>query len=188
MKKLMIAAFAVAFAAVAQAAAVTWGSGAITLHDGVTKASAGTVTAYLFTISSSAYDSYITLGGEELSKAIYADFGSSLGSAIANKDSVSKGNKANLVDPATYGAGSSVYAAILYVDNTDSDYFMGNVGSYSFESDSDATISDMAVTIGGDIAGGSSSTAWSTAAIPEPTSALMLLVGLAGLALRRKQA
>ena len=35
--------------------------------------------------------------------------------------------------------------------------------------------------------GGSTPTAWSTAAVPEPTSGLLLL-GMAGLALRRRRA
>ena len=55
-------------------------------------------------------------------------------------------------------------------------------------SDLDTTIDNLALTIGGDVGGGSTATAWSTAAVPEPTSGLLLLLGMAGLALKRKRA
>lgn len=65
---------------------------------------------------------------------------------------------------------------------------MGNVATYMLTSDLDTTIDNLALTIGGDVGGGSTATAWSTAAVPEPTSGLLLILGMAGLALKRKRA
>ena len=64
---------------------------------------------------------------------------------------------------------------------------MGNVGTYTLVSDLDYTVAGMGTTIFG-AATGTTATAWSTAAVPEPTSGLLLLIGMAGLALRRKRA
>ena len=65
---------------------------------------------------------------------------------------------------------------------------MGNVATYTLTSDLNATVGDLSNIIGGNVAGGSTATAWSTAAVPEPTSGLLMLLSLAGLALKRKRA
>ena len=184
MKKLMVMLCAGAIAAFAHGAAMTWGSGAISLPGGGS-AGAGDVTAYLFVIDSTAYTTLsANTTGAALSDAVWASYGSSLASADATKVSVKKGNKADLVDPTTYGKGDTVYAAILYVTK-DEDYYMGNVGSYTFEADVTYSESGMASLIGG-ATSGTTATAWQS--VPEPTSGLLLLLGMAGLALKRKRA
>ena len=184
MKKLMILAAAIVATVAANAAAITWGSGTIYLADGTTKAGKGVVTAYLFTLDVTTYS---TLAGSAnataLSDAVYAAYGSSTGSAAASITSTAKG-LANLTDPSAYANGDTVYAAVLYVDG---DNYMGNVGTYTLTSDLDYTVAGMATTVFGS-ATGTTATAWSTAAVPEPTSGLLLLLGMAGLALKRKRA
>lgn len=169
---------------VANAAAITWNSGAIKLANG-SAAGAGDVTAYLFVIDASAYSSLlVNTTGATLTDAVWASYGSDLASAKATQESVKKGNKANLSDPTDYASGKTAYAAIIYVDKDGS--YMGNIGAYTFDSASDWTVDGMASFIGGGTSG--TSTAWSTAAVPEPTSGMLMLLGMAGLALKRKRA
>lgn len=188
MKKLMVMLCAGAIAAFAHGAAMTWGSGTISLPGGGS-AGAGDVTAYLFVIDSTAYATYAAkTTGTALNEALWSAYGTKLTTADASKASVKKGNKADLADPNTYftaGNSKDAYAAILYVTK-DEDYYMGNIGHYTFEADVDVSYSGMASILGGSEAGGSTATAWT--AVPEPTSGLLLLLGMAGLALKRKRA
>ena len=82
-----------------------------------------------------------------------------------------------------YANGDTAYAAILYVEG---DNYMGNVATYTLTSDLNYSMSDLSTKIGGLSTG--AATAWSTAAVPEPTSGLLMLLGMAGLALRRRRA
>lgn len=183
MRKLIILAVAVVASVAANAAAITWGSGTVYLADGG-KASKGAVTAYLFLIDSTTYETLaVNTTGKAMSDAVYAAYGSSLDSAKATGTSSAKGI-ANLSDPTVYANGNTAYAAVLFVEG---DNYMGNVATYTFVSDMDYSMAGMATTIFGSEFG-TTSTAWSTAAIPEPTSGLLMLLGMAGLALRRKRA
>lgn len=188
MKKLMVMLCVGAIAAFAHGAAMTWGSGAISLPGGGS-AGAGDVTAYLFVIDSTAYTSLSkNTSASALNEALWSAYGSKLPTADATKASVKKGNKADLIDPNTYftagGSGNTAYAAILYVTSA-KDYYMGNIGTYTFKADVDYTVAGMANTLGGAGSGGGA-TAWT--AVPEPTSGLLFLLGMAGLALKRKRA
>ena len=184
MKKLMVLAAAVVASVAANAAAITWGSSAITMANDA-KAGKGDVTGYLFLVDATTYGTYSSMtDGKTLSDAVYAAYGSSLSSASASKATTAKG-MANIVDTTVYANGSTAYGIILYVEG---DNYMGNYATYTFTSDLDAEISSLSTTIGGDIGGGSNATAWSTAAVPEPTSGLLMLLGMAGLALRRRRA
>ena len=182
MKKLMIAAAIVCAAAISQAATCSWKSSTVNDYTG-TAVGKDAVTAYLFTISQSDYNSYIAMSAADLSKAIYEDFDTS--SAVATKNSTTAG-AANLSDTAV---ASAQYRAILYVDNVNDGYYMGNVAAYTWSGSGTAAVNNLATTVGGDVGGGSTATAWYHAtSVPEPTSGLMLLLGVAGLALRRKRA
>ena len=67
---------------------------------------------------------------------------------------------------------------------------MGNIGTYTFEADVDYSEAGLANLIGGATTG-TTATAWVSASgssVPEPTSAMLLLLGFAGLALKRKNA
>ena len=187
MRKLIVTAAIVCAAAISQAATCSWKSGTIHDYTGTTAAK-DTVTAYLFTISQSDYNSYIAMSAADLSKAIYEDFDTS--SAAATKNSTGTG-QANLSDTAV---ASAQYRAILYVDNVNDGYYMGNVAAYTWSGSGTAAVGDLAATVGGDIGGGSTATAWyhetapGPVPIPEPTSGLLMLLGVAGLALRRRRA
>ena len=185
MKKLMIALAVTAMAVCANAAAVTWGSGTIALPSG-TQAGKGEVNAYLFNVAKSVYDTYAAMtDATALSDAIYSAYGSSIASADATKASTAKG-VAKLSDGSDYGVGT-YYAVVLYTATEGGkDYFMGNYASAAVEATMDVETSFLANYIAGDTSKGA--TAWSTAAVPEPTSGLLLLLGMAGLALKRKRA
>lgn len=184
MKKLLLMLGAMATAIACNAAAAEWGSGSITLASG-DAAAKGDVAGYLFLVDATTYGTYSSYtDGKALSDAVYAAYSGSLASASATKESTKKG-VVTLVDPTEYSTGNTAYGIILY---TEGDNYMGNYATYTFDSSMDAVIDNLAVTIGGDVGGGSNATAWSTAAVPEPTSGLLMLLGLAGLALKRKRA
>ena len=186
MKKLMIMAAVAMAAIVSNAAAVTWSTGG--LRYGGSTLAKGTAEGYLWIVSSTAYGTYSSYtDGEALSKAIYGDYKDKLASATASDTSGKKG-ALPLTDGAEYSAGDSVYAVILYTTTQDGkDYFMGNAGYVTLESAQDVEVSNMATFIGGNQNSmTSNATAW--AAVPEPTSGLLILLGMAGLALKRKRA
>ena len=185
MKKLMIALATVAMAVVANAAAVSWASGNILDPNGATANKS--VTAYLWVVDATTYDALAAnTTGKAMSDAVYASYGSKLGDAYASMTTSKKGAADLIDDSKAYGAGDTAYAAILYTYGTGDDLqFMGNVGKVTFESAMDADSAGMSLNLLGT---SSTATAWSTAAVPEPTSGLLLLLGMAGLALKRKRA
>ena len=181
MKKLMILAAAVVATVVANAAAVNWNSGTIALPSG-SQAGKGAVTASLFLVDATTYATYAAYtDAAALSDAVYAAYGSTV--ATATKTSTAKG-AANM-SYGDYSAGTTVYAVLLYTATEDSkDYWMGNYATATLESAQNVDVSNLANALGGT----GSATAWSTAAVPEPTSGLLMLLGMAGLALRRRRA
>jgi hypothetical protein len=185
MKKLMVLAAVAVAAFASNAASIKWESGTISLPDGSAASSANKPVAYLFLLNATEYASYSSYtDGAALSNAIWADYGTQLASADATKTATNKG-VANLTDPTTYSNGDTAYAAIIYTDTQDGkDYWMGNVATITLDSDLDRSVSDLSLKIGGT----GNATAWATASVPEPTSGLLMLLGMAGLALRRRRA
>ena len=186
MKKLMIALAVTAMAVCANAASVYWKSGTILDPNG--DVANKSVTAYLWVIDSATYDTLAAnTTGAAMSDAVYAAYGSKTGDAYASDVTTKKGVRDLIDDSKDYAAGNSAYAVLLYTYGTGDDLqYMGNVGKVTFESAMDVDSESMASFLLGNTSAGA--TAWSTAAVPEPTSGLLLLLGMAGLALKRKRA
>ena len=182
MKKLMIALAAVAIAAGVQAATVKWASGTIYTPGAegaftTTKAAASSVTYYLWTMDASTYASTSLEDIANLDTA----------SATATGKNNAIGGTVSYSDTTHYGAGDTVNWAILftYTDGDSNEWYIANKGT--------GTVDDLGSQLAfGNLASTSSPFAtvsgWTGAAVPEPTSGLLMLLGMAGLALRRRRA
>ena len=182
----MIAVATIAVSVFANAASVSWTSGYV--NDPTGAVANKNVTAYLWVIDAATYNTLAAnTTGSAMSDAVYASYGSKLGDAYTSKTTSKKG-VADLVDDSkAYGAGDSAYAAILYTYGSGDDLqFMGNVGKVTFESALDVESANMSQFLLGNTS--AAAPAWSTGAVPEPTSGLLVLLGMAGLALRRRRA
>ena len=181
MKKLMTLVVAVGMASIASAASISWKSGTISLPTG-----GSGVTGYLFLVDEATYGTYSAYtDATKLSDDIYAAYSGSFASADGTSSKLSKGAMTLTDGVDTYGAGSELYAVILYTTKVDTDdYYMGNYGYMKLTSDQSDSLGSLALKMGGT----GNATAWSTAAVPEPTSGLLMLLGMAGLALRRRRA
>lgn len=188
MKKLMITLVATALVAVANAASIQWGtSGDLRDPDGNPADGSGYITMYLFSIDAATYAT-LTAGGESgVSDKVWSTYGSSLGSAT---DSYVDDGMGQIVitDPSSFGVGDTAYAATLlvYDEGSGATHYLGNAAAFTFAADISQDVYDLDTYIGGST--GTLSTAVSWTAVPEPTSGMLLLLGMAGLALKRKRA
>lgn len=189
MKKLMIALAVTAMAVAANAASVIWGSDVISEPGG--DVANKSVTGYLFVLTADQYNTLnaayatgtSTTASENMNAAVWAAYGDKLSSANATGLTTKQG-KRSLTDPNDYASGKTAYAALIYTYGTGDDmYYMANLGSAEFESSMDANVSYMGTNLFGDSTG--AATGWT--AVPEPTSGLLLFLGMAGLALKRKR-
>ena len=195
MKKLMFTLAAVLAAGMIQAAQVTWNTG--TAVKGITSdsnpafgsanAASGTLSLYVWLVNEATYNS---TGIDK----IWDTYGASLGTATASVTSKSGVAGTNV---RTTGLSFSTtedtpyYGLVLVGLDTDKDgtldYYIANKATANINTaGTDATISNLAKNLGG--TGGTAITGWTSASVPEPTSGLLMLMGLAGLALRRKRA
>jgi len=191
MKKLMIALAVVAIGVAANAASYSWSASSGRLFDGQGSASANRYagTGYLF--NAAAIDQAAILSAFTSAAGI-AD---TLTSALSqNTFSAGRANISN-----SFSGPDSAFNAYFVVLGKDGD---GNDAIYI----SDIAVADYqavgegSVTFGqqnayssagfNDASKGFSSAGWysSAAAVPEPTSGLLMLLGMAGLALRRRRA
>ena len=197
MKKLMIAAAIVCAAAMSQASqfAWGWGDGEIVDHNGgESYLEGGTAMLYLGTV-----------GFDSVKGWTFSEGATLLGTAAQNPDPdfnfgpLSAGPSSPANDAVLAGGGQA-YTLILLEDSGINDlasykgegkYFYLETGisdSTVYMSGSDpvtvATMKSM-TSVGN---GGATWTEATTAAVPEPTSGLLLLLGVAGLALKRRRA
>lgn len=188
MKKILIATMSMAIGIVANAASVNWGSGTIFVASdslGTTGAGAAykatlatgarPVTAYLYAITAEEYVTYSSFSQIDLYKAFEGK------SALAEKTTVGNGT-ANITQSVADAIGD-VYSVIIYKDTANANLPKG--------ADAFVKIAVAKANVGG--AGAvsvfnlaSSVESWS--AVPEPTSAMLIVLGMAALALRRKRA
>ena len=190
MKKLMIAVAIVCAATMSQASQFTWGSkttgtGAV-LWDGTDKANAkttfGQVAVYLF--DAATYDQAtafadLTGKGLDTAKAI----------STATLSTASKVPTTTIQDYGTSGNYYDFYFATILDDKT---FYISSMMEDQMAKESGATAMQWS-----DLASNSKTTLDASAgfkgagvysAVPEPTSGLLLLLGIAGMALRRRHA
>lgn len=193
MKKLMIALAVAAMAVIGNAAAVNWDAGTVLEPGGATANKS--VTGYLFVLTADQYSALNTAygsatgtsAGEKMANTVWNAYGDKLDSAYATGTTSKKGALILTDDSKSYGAGDNAYAAIIYTYGSGDDLkYIGNIGTTEFASAMDADVNGMALNLFGSTTGGA--TAWTAASVPEPTSGLLLLLGIAGLALKRKRA
>ena len=200
MKKLMFM-LATAVAVVAQSGQVKWDSGDLfTAGEGgafsSTSVANGAVNGYLWMVTETIFNSYKDVyddkGYAEMAKTVYADYKDKTGTA--SKSGASADGGVTLTDGKTYSNGQNVYAVLLYtMTQGDKDYYIANIGDYTAKTAA-KTVYDMAtMQLGGGTSGTENAiTGWSDPEppidSPEPTSGLLMLIGAAGLALRRKRA
>ena len=181
MKKILIAALAVTVSAIANAAAINWSVTGVQAP-GTTTATSGYV-AYLFdeaTVASSSIATAVSGG----------TFDSLVASAIATGTSGSTGTiiKSGI---GSYGASASTadpevhkFYTVLFDAGT-----VAAASNYILTGDTTVTFTSATGTKSAAFVNISSSNTWApTSAVPEPTSGLLLLLGMAGLALKRKVA
>jgi hypothetical protein len=181
MKKIMILASAIAISCAANAAQYVWGlssydyqdKSGTPLEDGTAFFFLGTVTA-----SDTAFDlsqaTYITYGGFDANNYAYGH--------VDNSNLLSS-------DAITSTAAGQAYSIVLVDANVTT--LEGYEGDYTIVTGtSNAGVLPGATnTYYADFVNGTSSAyTTSTMAVPEPTSGLLLLLGMAGLALKRKRA
>ena len=200
MKKLIIGAVAVLAAVSVNAAAVTWqsgvvfgpsdSSGTISATSTYKLADSSTASMYLFIIAGDATHTAAENYAAVQSAGAYATYKDSLASATASSSTLSSSKFGDLTSTG-HAASKTVYAAILftYTDGTGKDWYLENYATVDINSlGGDGSASNLARYIGGVKANGNLASWSSASSVPEPTSGLLMLVGLAGLALRRKRA
>ncbi len=192
MKKLIIALAAVAVATFANAAAMRWNSGNLYAPTATGSFSTDTIST-LGSVQAVVWESasaITELSAGSLYEAYKSDATGSLfsGATVKTGSNSSNAYAANITG-GSYAVGTPVYAAVLYVytDANSNEYYIENYAANNAASAAKTT-SNLASLVGGN---GTTSTSQAIAgwtAAPEPTSGLLMLLGMAGLALRRKRA
>ena len=184
MKKLMVLLAAVALAACSQAAVVQWGLDNAVSFNG-TKLGGQSVSLYIVGMGGEAdmlIDTRSTLSNPPVKKGQMTS-GAGTAQDVYNYNSTIAGGA--LVNSSGTDAGRQYYIVINYNDGTtDYTYTSDAVASSGLTSTSlgsvSFTINDTVSTVAG------TKNAW--VAVPEPTSGLLMLVGIGALALRRRRA
>jgi hypothetical protein len=191
MKKLVIMACAVAMAAVAQAATISWQSGSLYTAAGkdggwsstLVNAAGVEVTMNIYLVDAATYATVSAMNQADMfawTKGKTADY------TGKNLNGTTKIGAVNIKD--TNAAGSTDFYTILTATYTDANYGDMYMAA-AVEAQTPASGTKNVANIFG---GAATATVggvrdWQASAVPEPTSGLLLLLGVAGLALRRKQ-
>ena len=195
MKKLMIAAAIVCAAAFVQAATVQWNSGTIYVasdasgttgsgngYKATIASGARPVTAYVYNLTLEAYTAALAMD----TAALYDTYFGKVTPAADPKVSIGTG----AASPAAYTVddNSTVYGLVLYVDENNVNLPDGKdafVKAALASAEVGTTALGVSNMITDHVVGDGS---WTAVPVPEPTSGLLLLLGVAGMALRRRRA
>ena len=192
MKKLMIALAVAAIAVASQAATVNWKSGASiqgpdAMQSGKfngTALKSNTYTMYVWdTLTKAEYDAL-----DITSDSFYTTWSAKTDSAISKGVKASNATLGATAANKSAGDDKDYYAAILftYTDADGKNWYIANKATVHTDAlGNGGSAGSLAKNIGG--GSGTAITGW-TAVAPEPTSGLLLLLGVAGLALRRRRA
>ena len=179
MKKLLIAAIAVVSAVCVHAAAFQWSSTGTIYAKGSDTVALSGFTAYLFDSSA--------VGQSELLEGIRG------GKSITDYTALSSFSGSTKVDTTAFTADLSNGTMLntFFAIVADDDMYISKVAGKAAQSVGTASIAfgnqaTASKSVFGDAA--FASPGWYTTAVPEPTSGLLMLLGLAGLALKRKRA
>ena len=184
MKKIMIALAAVAIAGLAQAATCSWGSGvfktAASADGGWSTVNVNTagalVTMSVYLIDSDTYTSLASSSQKDLFDT-YSTQTAELTGQNKNANTGALIGAITINEADSYAGVQYAVVTATYTDATYGDMYMATLTQASFNS---ATSKGSATSIFTPVSN------WQ--AVPEPTSGLLMLLGMAGLALRRKRA
>ena len=178
MKKLMVVIVAIAMAVAANAAAVSWSSGNLTDHTGVAgslkNSTAYTATLYIFSDSAGTTDVTSTFGS-----------GAQISDSTASKNGEFSGTTKDS------GITSGTYYAQLVIANSEWT-LTSDLAAFTYDADavSNKSLNFLSGagfdTVSAKLHVGGANNGWQS--VPEPTSGLLMLLGVAGLALRRRRA
>ena len=185
MKKLVVLLAGVAFAAVTQAANMNWAiSNVKTPADSSVSGSGYYVALFATSVSGDTLGGFSTVSKDALVAAFSKGDFSLMSSAAKTGATNSSGA---ITGVAFTGVGTtsadSITAFAIIFDNAD----YTKATNFIVTDDKNKTVAVGAAS-GGSLAFGSQATATWTAVAPEPTSGLLMLVGLGALALRRRRA
>ena len=192
MKKLMMALAIVCTAVATQAATVKWDSAKLNTAGSIQGGFSSTAiksaaTAYLFTLTASDYAGFLAdYEANGNMSSVWNSYKDSLTAATGTAKTGSRTSSASVETVADVG--DTVYGAIIYFYHDDAlnkDFYIANIASGTVGAESGLTISNLGTYYLGTSVGGTPTGGWQ--AFPEPTGAMLLVLGVAALALRRRQ-
>ena len=190
MKKLMIAAAIVCAAAFAQAASINWQSGTIYVATDAA-GTTGTAVGDRANTNTRLVNMFVyALTEEQFTAASKMDTATLYDTYYGTKATGSKGTGGT--GTATYvqtvgDASGKNYALLLFVDEVNAKLPEGKDAFVKATLATAQVDGSTAVTVG-NLIGSTLASNWTAVPVPEPTSGLLLLLGVAGMALRRRRA